>query len=64
MRPKIINRQCLSAGDELSTFKISPESKICFDCKIPVNKCNGECKRFREEIKKLKLKEKKDVKTN
>lgn len=36
--------------------KSSPEASICTDCKLPQSKCNGNCKRYKEEHKKLKVK--------
>ena len=54
----ITKRQPLSLGDNTLTFKVGEEESICTDCNLPVKKCNGDCKRFREEMKKLKLKKK------
>ena len=45
----IINRQPLSLGDDCLVFKVGEEESICTDCK-----------RFREEFKKLKNKKKED----
>ena len=36
--------------------KTSPEASICTDCKLPQSKCNGNCKRYKEEHRKLKEK--------
>ena len=36
-------------------LKPSPEAQICLSCDN--EKCNGDCKRFREELKKLKEQE-------
>ncbi|MBR2870072.1 MAG: hypothetical protein IKB98_01640 [Clostridia bacterium] len=54
----ITKRQPLSLGDNALTFKVGEEESICTDCNLPVKKCNGDCKRFKEEFKKLKKKQK------
>lgn len=56
----IINRQPLSLGDDCLVFKVGEEESICTDCNLPEKKCNGDCKRFKEEFKKLKNKKKED----
>jgi hypothetical protein len=53
----ITKRQPSSLGDSCLVFKTTPETDICFSCD-PNKKCNGDCKRFREEMKKLKKKRK------
>lgn len=52
----IVKRHPLSLGDNGLVFKVGEEESICTDCNLPVKKCNGDCKHFREEMKKLKLK--------
>ena len=54
----IVRRQPLSLGDDCLVFRVGEEESICTDCNLPVKKCNGDCKRFREEMKKLKKKQK------
>ena len=54
----ITKRQPLSLGYDCLVFKVGEEESICTDCNLPVKKCNGDCKRFREEFKKLKKKQK------
>lgn len=44
--------------------KSSPEASICTDCKLPQSKCNGNCKRYKEEISKLKKTKKSSVSKN
>ena len=53
----ITKRQPLSLGDDCLIFRVGEEESICTDCNLPVKKCNGNCKRFREEMKKLKKKQ-------
>lgn len=54
----ITKRHPLSLGDDCLVFKVGEEESICTDCNLPVKKCNGDCKRFKEEMKKLKKKQK------
>lgn len=54
----LIRKQPLSLGYDCLVFKVGEEESICTDCNLPVKKCNGDCKRFREEMKKLKNKKK------
>lgn len=54
----ITKRQPLSLGYDCLVFKVGEEESICTDCNLPVKKCNGDCKRFREGFKKLKKKQK------
>ena len=53
----IVRRQPLSLGDDCLVFRVGEEEGICVNCD-PKKKCNGDCKRFREEMKKLKKKQK------
>lgn len=53
----IVRRQPLSLGDDCLMFKVGEEESICVNCD-PKKNCNGDCKRFREEFKKLKNKKK------
>lgn len=34
--------------------KIGKEEYICCSCPLPKSKCNGDCKRYHDELKKLK----------
>ena len=54
----IVRKQPLSLGDDCLVFKVGKKESICTDCNLPVKKCNGDCKRFKEEMKKLKKKQK------
>lgn len=49
-----IKKQPTSLLRNTMVFKTTPETDICFKCNLSAKKCNGECKRYREEIKKLK----------
>ena len=55
--PTIYNNNFASLNDNSVSFETTPETEICFSCD-PKKKCNGDCKRFREEMRKLKRKEK------
>lgn len=55
--PTIYNNNFASLSDNSVSFETTPETEICFSCD-PKKKCNGDCKRFREEMRKLKRKEK------
>lgn len=58
MREQSITRkQPLSLFSNNKIFGTTPETEICLNC--TVKKCNGECKRYKEEIKKLKQKQEK-----
>lgn len=60
MRPSPVYRITYSSlNDNSVSFKTTPETEICFKCD-PNKKCNGNCKRFKEE--KAKLKQKEEVK--
>lgn len=55
MREQSITRkQPLSLFSNNKIFGTTPETEICLNC--TVKKCKGECKRYKEEIKKLKQK--------
>lgn len=58
MREQSITRkQPLSLFSNNKIFGTTPETEICLNC--TVKKCKGECKRYKEEIKKLKQKKEK-----
>lgn len=58
MREQSITRkQPLSLFSNNKIFGTTPETEICLNC--TVKKCNGECKRYKEEIKRLKQKQEK-----
>ena len=40
-------------------FKTTPEIEICLNCPLPSKKCGDGCKRYKEELKKIKLENKK-----
>ena len=42
-------------------IKVGEEERICVNCDLPAKKCNGECKRYYEEIKKLKQKKESEL---
>ena len=54
----VVRKQPLSLGNDSLIFKVGEEENICVSCNLPVKKCNGDCKRFKEEIKKLKKEQK------
>ena len=54
----IVRKHPISTGDICLEFNSTPEHRICTECTLPKKKCNGDCKRFREEMKKLKKKQK------
>lgn len=35
-------------------INIGEKERICTDCDLPKKKCNGDCKRYKEEYKKIK----------
>ena len=59
----IAGRQPVNLFESTMIFTPSAEISICFKCTLPASKCNGECKRFREEMKKIKLDNKAKGKT-
>ncbi len=50
----IINRQPLSLGNDSLVFKVGEEEGLCVYCKE--KGCKGNCKRYKEEVKKIKEK--------
>lgn len=52
----ITKRQPTTLWDKSFNFKSTPLTDICLKCENI--KCNGECVRFKEELKKLKLERK------
>lgn len=53
----LTKRQPKTIGETIAIYRTTPETEICLNCDI--KKCNGECKRYTSEMKKLK-KQKKD----
>lgn len=51
----IVRRIPLTLGNDSLIFRVGEEESICVNCD-PKKKCKGDCKRFREELKKLKNK--------
>lgn len=56
-QPQITKRQPITLFDSLTRYGTTPETEICLNC--TVKKCKGMCKRYKEEIKKLKQKQEK-----
>lgn len=56
----VVRRIPLTLGNESLIFRIGEEESICTNCNLPVKKCNGDCKRFKAEIKKLRAKQQKE----
>ena len=54
MKASITRKQPLSLFSNNIIFGTTPETEICFNC--TEKKCNGECKRYKDEMKKLKIK--------
>lgn len=52
----IAQRQPTTLWDKSWNLSTTPETDICLQCTN--KKCNGECKHFKEEMKKLKLERK------
>lgn len=48
----IIRKQPLSLFSNNKIFGTTPETEICFKC--TEKRCKGDCKHFKEEMKKLK----------
>ena len=59
----IVRKQPNSMGEIRIEFFPTPEQKICLNCPLPAKKCNGNCKRYKEELKKLKEKSKENKKS-
>lgn len=54
MREQSITRkQPLSLFSNNKIFGTTPEAEICLNC--TVKKCNGECKRYKDEMKRLNI---------
>ena len=50
--PTIVHHQPLSLGNDSLVFKVGEKESICVFCKE--KSCKGNCKRFKEEVKKMK----------
>ena len=50
----LTKKQPSSLGDDYLVFEVGEEESICVNCNLPAEKCNGECKRYRAEMKKLR----------
>ena len=50
----LTRKQPLSLGNDCLVFKVGEEEDICVSCNLPAKKCNGDCKRYKEEMEKLK----------
>lgn len=48
----IIRKQPLSLFSNNKIFGTTPETEICFKC--TEKRCKGDCKHFKEEMRKLK----------
>lgn len=54
--PTITKRQPVNLYGNRTGYYSNPETEICLNCHT--KKCNGECSRLKEELKKLKIKDK------
>lgn len=54
--PTIAKRQPVNLYGDKTTYHSTPETEICLNCRT--KKCNGECARLKEELKKLKIQDK------
>lgn len=54
MREQSITRkQPLSLFSNNIIFGTTPETEICLNCTVKI--CNGDCKRYKDEMKRLKI---------
>lgn len=51
-QPQIIKKQPITLFDSLTRYGTTPETEICLEC--TEKRCNGNCKHFKEEMRKLK----------
>jgi hypothetical protein len=50
-RPSILHK--IRTESDL-TFKVSKKARICTDCKLSDSNCSERCKRYKEELAKLR----------
>ena len=50
--PTIVKHQPLYQGNDSLVLKVGEKESICVYCKEKV--CKGDCKRYKEEVKKIK----------
>ena len=58
----IVRRVPLTLGNDNLIFRVGEEESICTNCTLPVKKCNGDCNRFKKEVKKLRAKQQQEAK--